>query len=219
MIKKNATARAARLRAAGRRSALRRNADTASESRSRRQDILERAAHLMQEKGYGGISAQHIADALEFSKANFFYHIKNKEELLYQIFVETLNVTIRQLEEIFARQDTSSEKLRAIIDHYVHLMTDHAAVMQVWFKEKGHLTPEHEAEVTRLEQHIGMLLDDFYTRAIDSGDFRNVDPRIAGIGMFGMCFALTRWPELRDRFAVRRLSEQMQELACGALLK
>ena len=173
----------------------------------------------MQEKGYGGISAQDIADALGFSKANFFYHVKSKEDLLYHIFVDTLQFTIEHLEQIMARDADASEKLRALIDLYVRLMTDHAAVMQVWFKEKAHLTPEHAVTVTRLERRIRTLVDRFYTDAIQRGAFRKVDPRLARVSIFGMCFALTRWPELQADLSAPVLIEQMQQLACGALLR
>lgn len=173
----------------------------------------------MQEKGYAGISAQDIADALGFSKANFFYHVKSKEDLLYQIFVDTLQFTIHHLERIMARDAAASEKLRALVDLYVRLMTDHAAVMQVWFKDKAHLSPAHAAAVSRLERRIRALVDDFYTEAIRRGEFRDVDPRVARISMFGMCFALTRWPELRKELSGRALARQMQQLACGALLR
>ena len=173
----------------------------------------------MQEKGYGGISAQHIADALEFSKANFFYHVKSKEDLLYHIFVDTLQFAIRHYEEILTREAPAAERLRALIAFYIQLMTDHGAVMQVWFKEKGHLTPEHDAEVTRLERRIQALNNDFYTGAIRRGEFRNIHPRLASVSMFGMCFALARWPELRGELSIAELTEQMQQLACGALVQ
>ena len=172
----------------------------------------------MQHKGYDGISAQQIADALEFSKANFFYHVKTKEELLYHIFVDTLQFTIRHLEEVMARQQSASEKLAAVIDLYVQLMTDHAAVMQVWFREKDHLTAKHRAEVERLEMRIKAVLGPFYTSAIGRGEFRDVDPQLAAIAMFGMCFALTRWPDLQKRLSIRELTEGLQALARGALL-
>ena len=113
----------------------------------------------MEQKGYGGISAQDIADALEFSKANFFYHVKSKEDLLYHIIFDSLHFTIRHLEAILARTMPVSQKLRAVVDFYVQLMVDHGAVMQVWFKEKGHLTSGHQADVTALERRIGTLFE------------------------------------------------------------
>ena len=75
--KENAKATPARRpREQGPRSSTTRTSPTPS---LRKRHILNRAARLMQHKGYDGISAQQIADALEFSKANFFYHVKTKE--------------------------------------------------------------------------------------------------------------------------------------------
>jgi len=76
---------------------------SAGESPSRWSTSSARVAH--QEKGYGGISAQEIADALNFSKANFFYHIRNKESLPFEIFVETLTFTINGIQTIVARRE------------------------------------------------------------------------------------------------------------------
>ena len=187
-------------------------------ARSRREDILERAAHLMKIKGFAGMSARDIAEDLEFSKANFFYHVKSKEELLYQIFVENLEYALRHVEEILKRPDPPPDKLRAIVDFYVHLNCERSAVMLVWFKEKGHLTPEHEAHVTRLEQAIVSILHDFYRSAIDAGHLRRLDPTIVRIAVFGMCFQLTRWPQLREQHSLQSLSAQIQDIACNGLL-
>ena len=63
---------------------------------------------LMQEKGFAGMSARELAHSLDFSKANFFYHVRNKEEILYQIFVETLEYFLSGVEEVLghARQQS-----------------------------------------------------------------------------------------------------------------
>jgi len=185
---------------------------------ARRDDIIAKAAHLMQEKGYGGISVQEIADALNFSKANFFYHLRSKQNLLHAIFVEPLKFTIGRLEEIVQREDSGEARLRAIVDLYVHLVVERAAEMQVWFKEKGHLSPAHRAEVTRLERRVGALLEGFFSAGVARGEFRDIDPFVAMNAIVAMCFSLTRWPQLQKRFSLRELSDQMQQLACGALL-
>src|SRR5882762_4913433 len=66
----------------------------------RRQQIFDHAILLMKEKGFVGTSVQDLADGLEFSKANFYYHIKSKEEMLYRISFETLNMKFDRLKAI-----------------------------------------------------------------------------------------------------------------------
>ena len=51
------------------------------------------------------------------------------------------------------------------------------------------------------------------------GEFRDVDPQLAAVAMFGMCFAVTRWPELQKRLSAGKLTEGMQALALGAMLR
>jgi TetR/AcrR family transcriptional regulator, cholesterol catabolism regulator len=187
--------------------------------RSRRTDILERAADLIGQKGFAGMSARNLAEALEFSKANFFYHVRSKEQLLYELFIENLNYAIRHIEEIVQRPDPAPDRLRAIIDFYVTLNTERASIMLVWFKEKTHLTEPHQAHISALEQQIGAMLNGFYNSGIKSGDFRRVEPRLARVAIFGMCFALTRWPDLQEEFSIETISTQLQEVACGGMLK
>jgi TetR/AcrR family transcriptional regulator, cholesterol catabolism regulator len=185
----------------------------------RRSDILARAAHLMQEKGYAGISAQDVADALNFSKANFFYHVRSKENLLYEIFVETLAFTIKGIETIIGRDARSADKLRAIVDLYVRLAVERRAVMQVWFKEKGHLTRGHTSEVDGMERRIKTLLHRLYDDGVREGAFKAIDAPLAVQTMIGMCFSLTRCPNVQERDpAPPKLIATMQDMVCGALL-
>ena len=105
------------------------------------------------------MSAQDIADELQFSKANFFYHVRSKEELLHEIFVENLNYGIRHVEAIIARPDAPPDRLRALMEFYVQLNTERAAIMLVWYKEKSHLTAAHQEVINQLEDRIATMLE------------------------------------------------------------
>ena len=43
--------------------------------------------------------------------------------------------------------------------------------------------------------------------------------QLAAVAMFGTCFAETRWPELQKRLSAGKLTEGMQALALGAMLR
>jgi AcrR family transcriptional regulator len=96
---------------AGRRRAARRRND-AQVTESRRHEILNEAVRLMEEKGFAAMSIQHVADSLEFSKANFYHHINSKESLLYDIFMDTLQYSLGHIEEIFSDGRSFTEQLR-----------------------------------------------------------------------------------------------------------
>jgi AcrR family transcriptional regulator len=183
-----------------------------------REDVLDRAAQLMRDKGFAGTSARELAQSLEVSKANLFYHLRSKETLLYEIFLETLEYARRNITEIIARPDPAPVRLRLLIDFYVRLLTERSAVMLVWDRERGHLTPTHQKQVTRLEREFLDRLLDFYKRGMDDGHFRRMDPVIARMAIFGTCFILAKYPRLRETMSAELISTQLQQYACEGLL-
>jgi AcrR family transcriptional regulator len=172
----------------------------------------------MEEIGFSAMSVQHVADALEFSKANFYHHLDSKEKLLHEIFVDHLLFSLRHIEEIVGRDAPIADRFRALVAFYVSMMTERRAVMLVWFKERAHLEPAHLAEVTELEQRITAALAAFYSKGIDEGHFKPLDPSIIRMAIFGMCFILTRLPGAPDRDSIATITRQLQELATGGLL-
>ena len=172
----------------------------------------------MQEKGFAGMSVQQLADTLEFSKANVFYHLKSKEELLYHIFVENFEYTIRALEQIVGSDAGHAEKLRRLVTFYARMMIERSEVMTVWFREAGHLTPQHQKEMAKLRQRIDAALDPFYADAIAKGVIRPLDPRIVRTVVFGTTFNLTRWAERLSDLPIETIVDQVTQFAVSGLL-
>jgi AcrR family transcriptional regulator len=179
---------------------------------------VDQALRLMEEKGFAAVSVQHVADALEFSKANFYHHVESKEKLLYEIFVEILQFSLGRIEAITASANPFPEKLRALIQFYVSLMTERRAVMLVWFKERAHLQGKNDEEVGRLERQLGVLLRRFYADGIKHGSFKPMDPELLRHTVFGMCFLLTKWPQPIDRASIAAVTRQLQDFATTGLL-
>ena len=190
----------------------------ATPSDSRRRDIVDHAVRLMEERGFSAVSVQHLADALEFSKANFYHHLDSKEKLLHEIFVEILQFSSRQIEDIVNGQDSIPDKFRTLIAFYVTLMTERRAVMLVWFKERAHLTDSHLTEVSQLERQITGALERFYAQGIAEGYFKPMDTTVLRLAVFGMCFLLTKLPEHPKRPSAAVITRQLQQFATTGLL-
>jgi AcrR family transcriptional regulator len=163
------------------------------------------------------MSVQHIADALAFSKANFYQHVDSKEDLLHEVFVETLRFSLARIEAIVGNGDSTPDQLRALIEFYVSLMTDRRAVMLVWFKERAHLTVAHQKDVCRLEDQIIATLEQFYARGIAEGIFKPLEVDIVRTAIFGMCFLLIMLSRDEPRTSAS-IVRQLQILASTGLL-
>jgi AcrR family transcriptional regulator len=81
-----------------------------------RDHIVEAADRLFYENGYGHTSFAHIADSVQISRGNFYYHFKSKDEILDAVIALRLANTQRMLDRW--EQDATSplERLRRFID-------------------------------------------------------------------------------------------------------
>lgn len=59
--------------------------------------IIETAINLFNEKGCLNTSTRHIADTLGISVGNLYYHFKNKEEIVIEIFLEYINIIFKEV--------------------------------------------------------------------------------------------------------------------------
>src|SRR6476660_6492476 len=84
----------------------------------REEEILSAAARIFREKGYHGTSVRDIAESVGLLKGSLYHYIRSKEELLARLFEGALEETVRELEEIAAREAPASERLRAMVRAY-----------------------------------------------------------------------------------------------------
>jgi hypothetical protein len=142
----------------------------------------------------------------------------SKEKLLHEIFVDTLQFSLHNIEEILGHEDPIPLKLRSLVEFYVSIMTERRAVMLVWFKERAHLTPAHLGEISELEQQITAKLEQFYAQGIAERYFKPLETDVVRLAVFGMCFMLTKLARSANRASIASITHQLQELATTGLL-
>uniref|UniRef100_UPI004048B23B TetR family transcriptional regulator n=1 Tax=Aliarcobacter sp. TaxID=2321116 RepID=UPI004048B23B len=91
--------------------------------------IIEVSIKLFNEKGCLNTSTRHIADELNISVGNLYYHFKNKEEILTAIFLQYLEIVFKEVssldysqDEIFLLKNFLLDNLEADIKYrFLHL--------------------------------------------------------------------------------------------------
>ncbi len=73
--------------------------------RTTKEKILEVALELFNEKGCLNTSTRHIAQKLGISVGNLYYHFKNKESILIEIFNEYIEVVFKEMKELNYEKD------------------------------------------------------------------------------------------------------------------
>lgn len=70
-----------------------------------KEKIIETSIELFNEKGSLNTSTRHIADKLGISVGNLYYHFKNKEEILIDIFIDYVKIVFKEVNSINYEED------------------------------------------------------------------------------------------------------------------
>src|ERR1700733_8461891 len=70
-----------------------------------RRTVLQAAAKLFAQRGFGGANLQDIADSLGISRPSLYYYFKSKEEILASLLQEVTVFSGRQAAELASKVD------------------------------------------------------------------------------------------------------------------
>ncbi|MEJ8802170.1 TetR/AcrR family transcriptional regulator [Pontibacter sp. H249] len=89
-----------------------------SKSERTRQLIIEKSAHLFNQKGYAGTSMQDIMVATGLTKGGIYGHFESKEEIALAAFEHATSFVTRLISEKLAAHTSAKSKLISLINFY-----------------------------------------------------------------------------------------------------
>jgi len=149
-----------------------------SEARERlEQDILAAAKRLFAQRGFGGVSLDHIAREVGASKQNLLYYFPSKEELYRRVLHGVLDVWLSYMDALSQRQDDPEQALREYIAGKLRFSREHPDDSRVYANEVVSGAPIFSAEIA--ERVIPALQADvaIFNRWAEQGLCRPVDGR------------------------------------------
>ncbi|HZI38020.1 MAG TPA: TetR/AcrR family transcriptional regulator [Acidimicrobiia bacterium] len=129
-----------------------------------KQRILAAAAELFAENGYHGTGMGDLERAVNLGRGALYYHIGNKEALLYEISISLVEEMVTFAEELVAGPLGAEEKLRLLAHRLMRLINDRQSEITVFYREWTWLTGERRQHVLeardRFEAACEALLED-----------------------------------------------------------
>jgi TetR/AcrR family transcriptional regulator, cholesterol catabolism regulator len=192
---------------------------TQTRSDLRVRGILERAARLINQRGFEATSMADIADACGLTKAGLYHHIKTKDALLLAI----MNYGMDLFEELVLGRVTGIadplERLRATMARNVELVTqDSSKEVTIILHEHQTLTGAAQREINARKKRYVRFLEDSLREAIERRQIRPVDPTLAAFSFLGVVLWTYKWYRANGRISPQQLSDGMIELFFDGLL-
>lgn len=141
-----------------------------TKSERTKEAILQQALFLFQKDGYESVTMRDLAKACDFSLGAFYYHFKNKEEIVLEIFKASLSGHIERTQKFLGSHKPMSlevamtwicrdrfkefESYRAVLRVLVQRLDPHDPVSP-WHKSSQ---PIREQSVALFEQVVSICL-------------------------------------------------------------
>lgn len=140
-------------------------------------DILRAAKKLFAQRGFGGVSLDHIAREVGASKQNLLYYFPSKEELYRRVLHGVLDVWLSYMDALSQRPDDPERAIRDYIAGKLRFSREHPDDSRVYANEVVSGAPLFSAEIA--ERVIPALQADvaIFNRWAEQGLCRPVDGR------------------------------------------
>lgn len=175
--------------------------------------LLEIASRLFALHGYAGTSLRDIAQKAKITKAALYYHFPNKEALFQQIVIDNLQALIDRVSAALQGAGSATEKVRIFMltSADVYAESPHAwmAGSNAFWSSMG---PEIRAAAISRRDIYEKLLRSCIADGMASGEFRKVDPAIAGRLLLSAMNQLTRWHSPKGLLSVHEVIEQYLDI-------
>jgi AcrR family transcriptional regulator len=181
--------------------------------------IVETAAELFAQRGFGATSLNDIAEALGVTKVALYYHVKNKEEILRLIYLMVLNIAEEPLRRIAESELSPVEKLRHAVEHHISVTVNTSPAIKVFYREHAYLTGPFAREIILREKEYERYFEQILQEGIAKGTFKpGFDSKIITFGLLGMCHWLSQWYKPAGRYTHKQITSMFMEMVEGGLL-
>ncbi|HYR93650.1 MAG TPA: TetR/AcrR family transcriptional regulator [Methylomirabilota bacterium] len=186
---------------------------------SREEEILAAAGSLFREKGYHATSVRDIAESVGLLKGSLYHYIRSKEELLARLFEGALRETVGELEEIAARDASTTERLREMVRAYALSVTANLDSVGIYLREWRSLPPPELARVRARRRAMRSLFESVIAEGIRKREFVASDAKVAALAILGMVNWIYEWYRPRGRLRPEALAQELAERAVRSVAR
>ena len=178
-----------------------------------RQEILRTAARLFQQQGYDATSMNDVAAALKLSKGGLYHHFQSKDEILFQIMSQAMEITETRVIDPARRVADPEERLRTLIRLHIEVVLSiRDREITVMLHENHPLPPPLRRRINGRKKDYVHFVEGVITDVRRARQSKGtVSPRAAVFALLGMINWIYQWykPDgpLRGEDLIRQYTE------------
>ncbi len=186
--------------------------------KTRWESVRRTAAELFAASGYAASSLSQLARLARLSKPGIYYHVRDKEELLFRICESTMAVLLQSAQLAAGSGRDPVAKLRQIIRAHANHYWDHSWDLVILFGQRRYLSPVRQRRIIALERVYLDLVRAIIRDGVRRRVFHRVDPSVATFSLFAILNTLDSWYDRKGAMRPEALVRQIERLFFGGLV-
>lgn len=147
----------------------------------RRNELIEVATKMFLERGFHNTSIRDIVRACSFNVASLYMYVSSKEDILYLVAQDLMNNIAERLSETVLDPKSPERSLEIGFASYCQIVSRFRRPIRLLYREVGFLPSEPRNNVIATVSSVISYFETIIARGIDSGVFRSVPARLAGL--------------------------------------
>jgi AcrR family transcriptional regulator len=159
----------------------------------RRREIVTKAAAVFDTEGYHTTNVTTVAGVAGLKKPTLYHYFSSKDEILFWIHEEFIDLLISKQ---VARDNSglsAAESLCEVMSDVLRLMDTHRGHVRVFFEHHRELSLEHRKTIAAKRDRYASMVEIEVARGVEASEFRDLDPRLTTLALFGMCNWTYQW--------------------------
>jgi len=181
--------------------------------------IIEKAARLFLEKGFGAASMRDLAEHVGVEAASLYNHIQSKSEILQAICFKVANDFLSHLDAVQSSPESVLKKLERIIRFHIRMMMEQYEFVYISDHEWRHLPEPYLSNFLNQRRNYRRSLSDLVARGIEKGEMKPIEPYVAVLTMLSAISGIESWHRSRKTVSPESLENNMVKYLIDGLKK
>ena len=183
-----------------------------------RENILQAAALIFQQKGYHATSMQDIADAVELKKGSLYHYVESKQDILFALLNEALELILERLQYVAEQNISPEQKIRQATRAYFSFLAENPSLSSVLLLEYRSLEEDYKKLHIPRRDQVDQIWREFITEGTARGDFHDSEPGLVSKALLGVLNWTITWYREDGPLSAEQIADQFIDLFLVGLL-
>ena len=179
---------------------------------ARRRVIIDTSAPVFARHGYHATGIMELCAANDLGKGALYHYIGSKEELLAAIHDRVMDEVMLGADRVAVAGGSPSQQLAMLGDELLDVIHRYPDHVWVFLHEFPALTGDRAAQFRERRRGYEQRVEDVLQAGVDSGEFRDLEPRLTAMAWLGMHNYTYLWLKAGGRLTARDVAKPFAEI-------